>query len=127
MAFDKITVFEAPSRVRKAVERYKTEEKAAVYVVEGTVYLVITMGQKSTGGYGIRVKEIEQHGTLEGGSGFNIHVEYKKPKPGQPVCQAITYPYAIVKTNIKDISKDTVFNFLTDSSRKTVQPEGLAE
>lgn len=125
MAFGKITVFEAPSQIKKAVELQKREERAAVYVVQGTAYLVVTMGEKPTGGYGVSVTGIDMGDMRHDGLGINVRIEYQSPKPGQVVSQVITYPYAIVKTDLKNISEDTAFRFIVDDMVKTVYPTRL--
>ncbi len=122
MAFGRITVFEAPSQIKKAVEMQKKEERAAVYVVQDTAYLVVTMGKKTTGGYGVSVTGIDRDNMRDGGPGIDVRVRYQSPKPGQVVSQVITYPYAIVKTDLGDISEDTAFRFFVDDMVKTVYP-----
>ena len=56
----------------------------------------------------------------EEGGGFDVHVEYLDPKPGQMVAQVVTHPYAIIKADLKDISQDTSFRFFVDGNRNWV-------
>jgi hypothetical protein len=114
MAFKSITTFQAPPQIERMVHRRRLEEGAAVYVVEDGVYIVVSRGEKPTGGYGIRVANVEEE---EDGSGFNVLVEYQDPKPGQLVAQVVTYPFAVVKVDLKNIKNDTAFKFLVDGNR----------
>ncbi len=55
-------------------------------------FYIICMGEKSTGGYGIKVKEINKKDDLT-----EIIVEETSPDPGSIVTQAFTYPKVVVK------------------------------
>ena len=55
-------------------------------------FYIICMGEKSTGGYGIKVKEINKKDDLT-----EIIVEETSPDPGSTVTQALTYPKVVVK------------------------------
>jgi len=112
VAYKKVTVFEAPPQIKEMVENFKDEEKAAVYVVDNIVYIVVTRGEKPTGGYGVKVVDIDKHMLGEDRFGVVVKVEYIEPKPGQPVTQAITYPFTIVQTELVDIPMDTQFRFM---------------
>ncbi|MGI6697140.1 MAG: protease complex subunit PrcB family protein [Clostridia bacterium] len=115
MEFRSISIFQAPSQVERMVQQQSKEEGAAVYVAGDAVYIVVARGEKPTGGYGIRVVDIKEEG-----GGFDVHVEYLDPKPGQMVAQVVTHPYAIIKADLKDISQDTSFRFFVDGNRNWV-------
>lgn len=55
-------------------------------------YVAIFSGQKSTGGYGLNVKSVEDNEGIT-----SIVVEETSPAPGSFVTQAITYPYVLIK------------------------------
>lgn len=118
LAFESITVFEAPPQLEKAVHKQKRKEGAAVYMVEGTVYIVAARGEMPTGGYGVRIVDVKED---EDGSGVRVLVEYKDPKPGQMVAQVVTYPYTIVRTDLKNIPGDIPFRILVDGTQGAVQ------
>ncbi len=115
LEFRSISIFQAPSQVERMVQQQSKEEGAAVYVAGDAVYIVVARGEKPTGGYGIRVVDIKEEG-----GGFDVHVEYLDPKPGQMVAQVVTHPYAIIKADLKDISQDTSFRFFVDGNRNWV-------
>ncbi|HLA54986.1 MAG TPA: protease complex subunit PrcB family protein [Flavobacterium sp.] len=64
--------------------------------VKNSNFLVMNMGEKSTGGYSIGVQSME-----ETDDKIIITVKETEPKPGDMVTQNITYPYCIVKINSK--------------------------
>jgi hypothetical protein len=115
LEFRSISIFQAPPQVERMVQQQRKEEGAAVYVAGDAVYIVVARGEKPTGGYGIRVVDIKEEG-----DGFDVHVEYSDPKPGQMVAQVVTYPFTVVKADLKDISRDTSFRFFIDGNRSSV-------
>jgi ribosomal protein L35AE/L33A len=125
VAYRKITVFEAPQQIRDMLENTKEQESASVYVVDRVVYILITRGEKMTGGYGVNVVDIDKHILGEDRFGITVRVEYTDPKPGQPVTQAITYPFVIVKTELIDIPMDTQFRFRIDGKELVKYPVSL--
>ncbi len=127
MAFEKVTVFEVPAHINSMVQQQKKEERAAAYIAEDTVYLVVTRGEKPTGGYDVSVAGIEKTNIGQEGYSVDIYVEYKNPGPGQLVAQVVTYPHVIVKTDLMNVSRDTVFRFFIGDSLNTVRATELPE
>jgi hypothetical protein len=117
LAFESITVFEAPPQIGKVVHQHKRKEGASVCIVEGTIYIVAARGEMPTGGYDIRVVDVEEE---QDGSGVNVRVVYKDPKPGQMVAQVVTYPYTIIKTDLKGLPDDVPFRILVDGIQRAV-------
>lgn len=54
-------------------------------------YLLVTLGEKPSGGYEVRITSL---GIKDGK--FLVRCRFKEPSPGEPVTQAITYPYDLV-------------------------------
>ncbi len=54
-------------------------------------YLLVAWGEKPTGGYAVRVEDLARGRQAE-----VAVVRLEAPQPGQPVTQAITYPYDLV-------------------------------
>ncbi len=125
VTFKAVTITEAPEEIRKAVKENRDKEKATVYTVDREVYIVITRGEKTTGGYSVEVSDIDKYILGEDKFAITVKVEYKDPEPGQPVTQAITYPFSIVKVDLKDIPMDTPFKFSIDGTEKTEYPVEL--
>lgn len=63
--------------------------------------VALFLGQKNTGGYSIKVKDV-----VEKGGKIYVSVEEITPKPGGMATMAISNPYTIVKINA---TKDIVF------------------
>lgn len=63
---------------------------------DGSYYVIIKMGEKSTGGYSIEVVNVEIND-----KNANIYVKENNPDPTSTVTQAFTYPYVVVKFNFK--------------------------
>lgn len=59
-------------------------------------FIILNMGEKSTGGYAISVENV-----VETADKIIVTVKEITPKPGAMVTQAITYPYAVVRINSK--------------------------
>ena len=64
--------------------------------------IAVFMGEFNTGGYAIEITEI-----IEKGNEVVIIVSKTFPEPGQPVTQALSQPYHIIKT--EKIEKGVVF------------------
>jgi hypothetical protein len=89
------TVFDG---FQKEIESLKTQEGYYVFdnekygIKDSNVYVLISLGQRNTGGYGLKVISAEDN---EGISAITI--EETKPAPDMMVAQVITYPYVIVR------------------------------
>lgn len=64
--------------------------------IKTSTFLYLSLGEKSTGGFGISVENIEEFSD-------KIVVKLKKtaPKPNELVTTAFTYPFCVVKINSK--------------------------
>jgi len=60
-------------------------------VIGDYLYILVTYGPKPTGGYTVEITEV-QAGEQE----IRVDVEFTKPKPGDLVTQAFTYPFDLV-------------------------------
>ena len=80
------------------------EERALSCKIGDTVYVVVTRGEKKTGGYTVDIDKITKVKTDDH---FNlvVYAEYKDPSPNQIVPQVITYPYIVVKTELTELPK----------------------
>ncbi|MDO9534714.1 MAG: protease complex subunit PrcB family protein [Bacillota bacterium] len=61
---------------------------------EGKTYILVTFGEKKTGGYGVDIKDI----VFENNS-LTAIVELQEPSPSDNVIQAFTYPYDLVSVD----------------------------
>src|SRR5699024_1964521 len=104
-----------PERLQKWIEDNKTEAHKKVFNIDGKTYVIITLGQKPTGGHGVDITQIAED------TDETVTVSYEETEPGRndAVTQVITYPLAIAKT---DGERDQWFEFKT-----RLQPEELEE
>ena len=96
------TTTEVPTEIKNWIENSKKIFLGQAYEYEDKLYILVTYGEKPTGGYTVEVVNIDDKPeTLE------ITVKFSEPEPGQMVTQAITYPYDL-KT-INPTNKEVVF------------------
>lgn len=65
---------------------YKSE------TIDGNVYVLLSSGQKNTGGYSVEVTSV-----IGNENKILINGKLKSPKEGELVTEAITYPYTLIK------------------------------
>lgn len=82
-----------PQEIKDAIEKYKMQRGFFSYKSDGALYVLITAGEKNTGGYDIKVKSVK---CIEGTT--KIVVEETEPAKGAMVIMAITYPYTVIRT-----------------------------
>lgn len=94
-----------PEELSKLIEENKVNKGFVARQINNEYYVVVFMGEQSTGGYAIAVTDIEDN---EGKT--NITVTETKPAEGDMVTQAITYPYQVVKIKSGIAPNFKVFN-----------------
>lgn len=93
IVFEEIKDAEAlPENVRSTIDALKQKRGFAYFKADDGFILFISLGEKNTGGYAVKVKSVED---IEGVT--KVVVEEKVPKEGDIVTQAITYPFTIIK------------------------------
>jgi hypothetical protein len=101
-----------PSEVQTKIEEVKGTQGFYLFpnkdygLDEYGYHVLISLGEKNTGGYSIKVTAVEDN---EGKT--IIYVEEGKPTEGSMTIQAITYPYSLIKIKgvtpyVKIVSKD---------------------
>lgn len=93
MSYRVIDETDAPPVIQEWLKTNKQIENFTFVYVEGKSYVVITRGEKKTGGYGIKLDEVNEN------SKILIRVEYFDPEPDEIVIQVVTYPYIIIELN----------------------------
>lgn len=91
-----------PKKIQEILPRYKSQERALVCKLDETIYVIVTRGEKPTGGYGIIIDKIDME-KEEDKVKVVVYVKFKDPKPGDMVTQVVTYPYVVAKTNLKEL------------------------
>lgn len=93
-----------PQTVEKAYQAIRTEGGYQVITDVGTRYVVISAGQRPTGGYSLYIDRVER----EKGKTI-VYVGEKKPAPTAMTTQALTYPTIVVALPDNDENIDVVF------------------
>ncbi len=110
MEYKVIDIENSPEEVKNWVEENKLQEAHTVIHTETNTYVVITRGQKRTGGYGIEVISVEE---ME--DKITILVKYIEKDRDGFVIQLITYPYIIIELPKTDKKIKILFEHLLDN------------
>lgn len=84
------------------IPEYRTLERALACVVDDTVYVVVTRGEKPSTGYSVVIDKmsVEENGD---NSKLIVYANYKDPNKANAISQIITYPISVAKTNLKKL------------------------
>lgn len=82
---------------------YKQLERALACYFNDKVYVVVTRGQKPTGGYDIGIDKMKLVEEDDGTTTLVVYVNFTDPSPGDILTQVITYPYEVAETNLKQL------------------------
>ena len=94
---------EIPKKIREILPRYQTLERALACKVNGEIFVVVTRGEKPTGGYTVEIDKIEKVKDEEDKFKLVVYAKFTDPKPGDVVTEAITYPYIVTKTDLNEL------------------------
>lgn len=83
----------------EVVPEYRDLERALGCLIDGKVYVLVTRGEKPTGGYEVTIEKMETEKTKEG-TNLQVHALFKDPSDGESVAQLTTYPYAVAMTDL---------------------------
>ncbi|MDA8211229.1 MAG: protease complex subunit PrcB family protein [Clostridia bacterium] len=114
LSFTVLDLSAAPKGLRELAGQNREKATATGIKLEGNVYLLITRGVKPTGGYNVEIGPVTQE-TKAGRTVIVVAVKYTDPKPDQMVTQAITYPMAAAKLNLKTIPHGLSFVFIPEA------------
>ncbi|NLP43025.1 MAG: protease complex subunit PrcB family protein [Peptococcaceae bacterium] len=81
-----------PVEINNYLEKNKVAETQQAFNINNRTYLVLTMGEQSSGGYAIKLKDL----ILKDGA-LNVFVEYEKP--GEIATTVMTYPSLVIETD----------------------------
>ena len=94
---------EIPEKIKEVLPKYLSEERAMSLRLNDEIYVLVMRGEKSTSGYTVDVEKIVKDEKTEKEFGVVVHAKFKDPDPNDIVAQSFTYPFAIVKTNLKQM------------------------
>ena len=118
MVYRIINASEIPEGIRKVVQEIKKEENFVVYQEQRKAYIIITRGEKKTGGYSVHISDIDRIISNEDKPAIWVKASYRDPQDGQAVIQSITYPYTIAEIDLEDILTDMSFELYIDGIKK---------
>ncbi len=93
---------EIPQKIQEILPRYKSLERALACKADDKIYVIVTRGEKPTGGYTVGLDALEMK-KEENKKILIVHARFKDPEPGDIVTQVITYPYVAAETNLKEL------------------------
>ena len=92
IAYEVVTVEQLPQHVKALYEKQHKQFQTYAVQQEGVTYVVIHLGERRTGGYGIEVIDVR----YEKGKA-TVYYKERKPAPNAIVTQALTYPKVAIK------------------------------
>lgn len=107
VSFTEVDESNVPSQITEILPNHRMKEKALVCKLHDEVYVIVTRGEKMSAGYDVKIKKIylEKKGNKEV---MKVVAEFTDPKPGTVQAQIVTYPYAIVKTELNELPKEVI-------------------
>lgn len=106
VSFTAVEEKDIPTQITEILPNYRMKEKALVCKINGEVYVVVTRGEMSSTGYGVEIKKI----LLDKEDTLRVIAKFTDPKQGDIQAQVLTYPYTVVKTNLKELPKKVILD-----------------
>lgn len=91
---------EIPEKIREILPKYLTEERALTCRLNDEIYVLVTRGEKQTGGYSVNVDKIVIEQRAKDDFDLIVYAKFKDPDTNDIVAQGFSYPFTIVKTNL---------------------------
>jgi len=95
---------EVPDKLQEILPRYKMLERALAAKIEDEVYVIVTRGEKLTGGYAVDIQNIEVLADADEEK-LVVQAIYRDPDPDDMVAQVLSYPFVVAKTSLKELPK----------------------
>lgn len=97
---------EIPDKIKEILPKYLAKERALTLKLNEEIYVLVTRGEKQTEGYTVDIEKLVLEGKAKEGLGLVVYAIYKDPDPNDIVAQSFSYPFIIVKTNLKDMPEN---------------------
>lgn len=94
---------EIPEKIKEILPKYLTEERALSCRLNDEIYVLVTRGEKQTGGYTVEVENIVKEKVTKDEFELTVYAKFRDPDVNDIVSQGFTYPFAIVKTNLNQM------------------------
>ncbi len=92
-----------PAEVEEWIEASRQEFAGQTYELEGVLYLLVTYGEKPTGGYDVEITDIAVQDDK-----VVVTAEFTEPAEDEIVTQALTYPYDLAMLENPDLPVEFV-------------------
>ena len=89
-------ILSEPNEIKMLQNDENLKDKISANDVQKSNFIVLNMGEKTTGGYNIGIDNV-----IETDKNIIITVKETNPEPGSMVSQAFTAPFCVVKINSK--------------------------
>lgn len=99
---------EIPEKIKEVLPKYLAEERALTLRLNNEIYILVMRGEKNTGGYSVDLDKIVKKPINKEDFELVVHAKFTDPAEDDIVAQSFTYPFAIVKTNLKDMPESIV-------------------
>jgi len=96
---------EIPEKIKDILSKYLSEEKALTCRLNDEIYVVVTRGEKKTGGYSVEVDKIIKEERDKDDFDITVVAKFNDPDPEEIVTQGFDYPFTIVKTDLDTMPK----------------------
>ncbi|MFV8369982.1 protease complex subunit PrcB family protein [Flavobacterium sp. LB2R40] len=89
-------ILSEPNETKMLQNDENLKNKISSADIQNSNFIVLNMGEKTTGGYNIGVDNV-----VETDKNIIITIKETNPKPGSMVTQSFTYPFCVIKINSK--------------------------
>ncbi|NMA86010.1 MAG: protease complex subunit PrcB family protein [Tissierellia bacterium] len=97
---------EIPEKIKEILPKYLAEERALTLRLNDEIYVLVMRGEKNTGGYNVEVDKIVKEQNTKEEFDLVVYAKFKDPAQNDIVAQSFTYPFTIVKTNLKNMPEN---------------------
>lgn len=97
---------EIPDKISEMLPKYLMEERALTCKYRDDIYVVVTRGEKSTLGYLVEIDQITKEKYTKDVFDLVVYARFTDPDPNEIVEQEYSYPYIVVKTNLKNMPEE---------------------
>lgn len=94
---------EVPEKIKEILPKYLIEERALSCRLNDEIYVLVTRGEKQTGGYTVEVESIVKERIGKDEFELTVYAKFKDPDVNDIVAQGFTYPFTIAKTNLSQM------------------------
>jgi len=92
-----------PAEIEEWIEDSRQEFAGQTYELEGVLYLLVTYGERPTGGYDVEITDIAVQDDK-----VVVTADFTEPAEDEMVTQALTYPYDLAMIEDPDLPVEFV-------------------